>query len=69
MVFAALHREGRDLSELIAVDPATGQALSVAELSGQPDEEAEETGRTQALVFADGYLWCGGSYGLVRLRG
>lgn len=67
-VFAALHREGRDLSELIAVDPASGKALSVAELSGQADEEAEETGRTQALLFANGYLWCGGGYGLARLR-
>ena len=66
-VFAALHREGRDLSELITVDPVTGTALSVAELSGQPDEEAEETGRTQALLFENGYLWAGGGYGLARL--
>ena len=68
-VFAALHREGRDVSELIAVDPATGKALSIAELAGQPDEEAEETGRTQALLFRDGYLWCGGGYGLAKLGG
>ncbi len=68
-VFAALHREGRDLSELITVDPVTGVALSVAELSGQPDEEAEETGRTQALLFANGSVWSGGGYGLARLRG
>ena len=67
-VFAALHREGRDASELIAVDPASGHASSIAELSGEPDEEAEETGRTQALVFADGYLWAAGLYGLSRLR-
>lgn len=67
-VFAALHREGRDASELVAVDPANGNALSIAELSGEPDEEAEETGRTQALVFADGYLWAAGLYGLSRLR-
>ena len=68
-LFAALHRESRDLSELIAVDPTTARAASVAELSGEPDEEAEETGRTLALVFADGYLWCAGLYGLARLRG
>lgn len=68
-VFAALHREGRDATELIAVDPASGVALSVGELSGEPDEESEETGRTQALLFAEGYLWCAGLYGLARLRG
>jgi hypothetical protein len=67
-VFAALHREGKDSSELIAVDPATAHAVSIAELEGQPDEEAEETGRTQALLFADGYLWAAGLYGLARLR-
>jgi hypothetical protein len=67
-VFAALHREGRDASELVAVDPSSGNAVSIAELSGEPDEEAEETGRTQALVFADGYLWAAGLYGLSRLR-
>jgi len=67
-VFAALHREGRDASELIAVDPVTARAVSIAQLQGQPDEEAEETGRTQALVFANGYLWAAGSYGLARLR-
>jgi hypothetical protein len=68
-VFAALHREGKDLTELIAVMPATAQAVSIGELSGQPDEDAEETGRTQALLFAHGYLWCAGGYGLARLRG
>ena len=66
-IFAALHREGRDVTELITVDPVSGVALSVAELSGQPDEEAEETGRTQALLFENGYLWAGGGYGLARL--
>ncbi len=69
MVFAALHREGKDLSELITVDPVSGAALSIAELSGQPDEETEETGRTQALLFANGCVWAAGSYGLARLRG
>jgi hypothetical protein len=69
VVFAALHREGKDLTELIAVDPATAMAVGIAELSGEPDEESEETGRTQALVFANGCLWSGGGYGLARLRG
>lgn len=68
-VFAALHREGRDATEIIAVDPGRAEALSVGELSGEPDEESEETGRTQALLFAEGYLWCAGLYGLARLRG
>ncbi len=68
-IFAALHREGRDATEIIAVDPTSGLALSVGEVSGEPDEESEETGRTQALLFADGYLWCAGLYGLARLRG
>lgn len=67
-VFAALHREGKDASELIAVEPSTARAVSIAQLEGQPDEESEETGRTQALVFADGYLWAAGLYGLSRLR-
>jgi len=67
-LFAALHREGRDVTELIVVTPATAAALSVAELSGEPDEDTEETGRTSALVWADGYLWAAGSYGLARLR-
>lgn len=67
-LFAALHREGRDVTELIVVTPATAAALSVAELSGEPDEETEETGRTSALLWADGYLWAAGSYGLARLR-
>jgi hypothetical protein len=68
VVFAALHREGKDVTELIAVDPATAKAVGIAELSGEPDEEAEETGRTQALVFSNGHLWSGGGYGLARLR-
>jgi hypothetical protein len=68
-LFAALHREGKDLSEILAVDPATGLAQSIAELSGEPDEEAEETGRTSALLWVDGSLWCAGGYGLVKLRG
>ena len=67
-VFAALHREGKDLSELIVVDPVTGKAQSIAELSGQPDEEAEETGLTQALLWVDGCLWCAGGYGLAKLK-
>jgi hypothetical protein len=67
-LFAALHREGRDVSELIVVTPATAAAVSVAELSGEPDEDTEETGRTCALLWADGFLWAAGSYGLARLR-
>jgi hypothetical protein len=68
VVFAALHREARDVSELILVDPASGQAASIAELSGEPDEDSEEIGRTQALVYENGYLWAAGGYGLVRLK-
>jgi hypothetical protein len=67
-IFAALYREGRDLSELILVEPQSAAAVSVAELSGEADEEAEETGRTSALIWADGYLWAAGGYGLARLR-
>lgn len=69
VVFAALYREGRDLSELVMVDPASGEARSVAELQGAPDEDAEELGRTAALLFAQGQLWAAGSYGLVKLQG
>lgn len=69
VVFAALHREGPDTSELILVDPATGHAGSIAELAGEPDEEAEETGRTHALLFSGGYLWAAGGYGLAKLKG
>ncbi len=68
-VFAALHREGKDATELLVVEPASAAPVNIGQLTGQPDEEAEETGRTQALLFADGYLWCAGLYGLARLRG
>jgi hypothetical protein len=68
VVFAALHREGRDVTELLLVDPDNGAACSIAELSGEADEESEETGRTLALIFANGYLWAAGGYGLARLR-
>lgn len=68
-VFAALYREGRDLSELVSADPQSGEACRIAELSGQTgDDDTEETGRTAALAICDGYLWCAGGYGLARLR-
>lgn len=68
VVFAALYREARDLSELLLVDPATGDACRVAELSAAADDDSEEMGRSWALSFAQGYLWAAGSYGLARLR-
>lgn len=68
VVFAAVYREARDLSELLLVEPATGAACSVAELSGAPGDDSEELGRSWALIFAHGYLWAAGSYGLARLR-
>jgi hypothetical protein len=67
-VFAALYRESRDLSEVILVEPESAGAVSAVELTGEADEEAEETGRTSALIWADGYLWAAGGYGLARLR-
>lgn len=67
-IFAALYREGRDVSELILVEPESAAAVSVAELTGEADDEAEETGRTSALIWADGFLWAAGGYGLARLR-
>jgi len=67
-VFAALYRESKDVSEIVLVLPATGQASRVAELAGEPDEDAEETGRTHALLFDDDSLWSAGGYGLARLR-
>ncbi len=71
-VFAALYREGRDASVLIAVDAERAQAERleaerIAELSGAADEDTEETGRTQALLFIDGQLWAAGGYGLAKL--
>lgn len=68
VVFAALYREGRDVSELIMVDPVSGAACSVAELSGADGDDSEEMGRSFALRFAPGFLWAAGSYGLARLR-
>jgi hypothetical protein len=68
VVFAALHRESRDTSELILVDPQSGSAQSIAELSGEADDDAEETGRTRALIYANGYLWAAGGYGLAKLK-
>ena len=67
-VFAALHREGRDVTELILVDPNDGRACSIAQLSGEADDDAEETGRSHALIYADGYLWAAGAYGLAKLK-
>lgn len=66
-VFAALHREGRDVSSIIVVDPSSGSAVAIAELAADPDDDAEELGRTSALLFHDGALWCAGGYGLVKL--
>jgi hypothetical protein len=68
-IFAALYRESKDVSELIAVDPATGLAVRIAALAGEPDEDTEEVGRTTALLHVDGYLWSAGGYGLARLSG
>jgi len=68
-IFAALYRESKDVSELIAVDPATGQAVRIAALAGELDEDTEEVGRTTALLHVDGYLWSAGGYGLARLSG
>ena len=68
-VFAALYREGRDLSELLLIEPQSGAAFSVAELSSEPEEDAEETGRTSALVWLDGSIYAAGSYGLAKLTG
>lgn len=66
-VFAAVYREGRDVTEVVAVDAQTALPSLIAELAGEPEEEAEETGRTLALVFADGALWAAGGYGLTKL--
>ena len=66
-LFAAVYREGRDASDLVTIDPTSGAALRIAELSGEPEEDAEETGRTSALLFRDGYLWAAGGYGLAKL--
>jgi len=67
-VFAAVHREGKDLTEILAVDADSASPSKIAELAGQPEEDTEETGRTQALVFESGSLWAAGGYGLTRLR-
>jgi hypothetical protein len=66
-VFAAVYRESRDLTQILAVDVDRAEPLRIAELAGQPEEDTEETGRTQALVFTSGALWAGGGYGLTRL--
>jgi hypothetical protein len=67
-IFAALYREGRDASELILVDPKTGRASAIAELAGEADDDAEETGRSHALIYANDYLWAAGGYGLAKLK-
>jgi hypothetical protein len=66
-LFAALYREARDLTELIAVEPHSGAACSVAELSAANEDDSEEMGRTWALSCLNGRLWAAGSFGLVRL--
>ena len=67
-LFVALYREGRDTTEVVAVELQTLATASVAELSGEADEDAEETGRTSALIVADGSLWAAGGFGLAKLR-
>lgn len=66
-IFAALYRESKDVTELIAVDPRSGEAQRIAALTAAPEEDAEESGRTSALLWHDGKLWSAGGYGLVRL--
>jgi len=66
-LFAALYREGKDSSELLLVEPHGAVPVSIAELAGEPDEDAEETGRTQALLVQSGQLWAAGGYGLAKL--
>jgi hypothetical protein len=66
-LLAALYRESKDVTELIAVDPRSGEALRVATLAGAPEEDGEESGRTSALLWAAGKWWSAGGYGLVRL--
>lgn len=66
-VFAALYRESKDVTELVAVDARSGAAVRIGTLSGAPEEDAEESGRTSALLWERGNLWCAGGYGLSRL--
>ncbi len=67
-VFAALYRESKDVTELVAVDAHSGAAVRIATLAGAPEEDSEESGRTSALLWESGNLWCAGGYGLTRLR-
>jgi hypothetical protein len=67
-VFAATYREGKDLSEILAVDAESALPARIAELAGEPEADTEETGRTHALVFAEGALWAAGDYGLTKLQ-
>lgn len=66
-VFAALYRESKDETDLIVVSPTTAEPLRIATLSGAPDDDAEESGRTWALLWHDGALYSAGGYGLSRL--
>jgi hypothetical protein len=68
-LFAALYREGKDQTELVLVSPLNADVCSIAELAGAPDADADETGRTSALVFASGCLWAAGGFGLAKLTG
>jgi hypothetical protein len=67
VVFAALYRESRDVTEIVSVSPGTAEAKRIATLAVEAEEDAEETGRTTALLWQDGKLWAAGGYGLVRL--
>lgn len=66
-VFAALHREAKDSSEILLVEPGSAAVSRVSELSGEADDEGGETGRTLALAWDGQALWAAGGYGLARL--
>jgi len=66
-LFAAIHREAKDSSEILMVEPGSGAACRVGELTGKADDEGGETGRTLALAWDGQALWAAGGYGLARL--
>ena len=69
-VVVALYREAEDVSDLVLIDPATGQATIVATLSSRerdPDQ-IPEGGRVERLAWDGARLWAAGGFGVAIVR-
>jgi hypothetical protein len=69
-VVVALYREAEDVSDLVLIDPANGQAKVIATLSSRerdPDQ-IPEGGRVERLAWDGTRLWAAGGFGVAIVR-